>query len=564
MLTLKTASTRKAKRRDKLARWVITLGGITVIASVVAIVALIVGVTLPLFRTPQANLVCTSSLPDSVPHGNILQLGIDLDLDDANATGLVWSKNATLAWIDLRTGKQSGQERLAPPEGHPQNTLRLVESLGSNRYSLSWSDGAMSLVEIVAPPPNRKDAHAPRYTLHTLASVSAAMLHAKPQPSAGGRPTCSFIRRSESGAITCVSRLPDGKIAILRQVTTETPMGDEETSAHKTVLTEDIITHISALTLDREGNTLYAGTDDGRLIRWQFDEKGEVSHREVVRAFPDGRAITALAIVLGDVSLAVGDAQGGLTTWSPVNADGTRKLRMIHRLESHESAVRQILPSGRSKSLLSLSEDGVVHLDHMTSERHLLSMGVCGAGVPSATREANGTPAPQVALGPRGDAILALDGSGELSAWRIDGGCAEISFKTLFGRVAYEGYDTPEYVWQTTGGEDFEPKYSLVPLVFGTLKGTFYAMFFAVPLALFDVRQLFRQPELPPRHQADRRNHGDRAFGRHRFSDRALVGPDHRTLYPGPLAQPDRRAGHFRRLHGRLAVPAPIPLGETH
>ena len=127
------------------------------------------------------------------------------------------------------------------------------------------------------------------------------------------------------------------------------------------------------MTMDREGNTLYAGTDDGRLVRWQLDEKGEVAHREVVRAFADGRAITALALVLGDVSLAVGDAKGGLTTWSPVNADGTRKLRLIHQLQPHQSPIREILPSGRNKSILSLGDDGVVHLDHMTSERHLLS-----------------------------------------------------------------------------------------------------------------------------------------------------------------------------------------------
>ena len=63
MPTLKTASTRRAKRRDKLARWVITLGGVTVIASVVAILALIVGVTVPLFRTPRANVVCTCRFP---------------------------------------------------------------------------------------------------------------------------------------------------------------------------------------------------------------------------------------------------------------------------------------------------------------------------------------------------------------------------------------------------------------------------------------------------------------------------------------------------------------------
>jgi len=49
MPQLKTASTRRAKRRDTLARWVITLGGVTVIASVIAILALIVGVTVRCF-----------------------------------------------------------------------------------------------------------------------------------------------------------------------------------------------------------------------------------------------------------------------------------------------------------------------------------------------------------------------------------------------------------------------------------------------------------------------------------------------------------------------------------
>jgi phosphate transport system permease protein len=54
----------------------------------------------------------------------------------------------------------------------------------------------------------------------------------------------------------------------------------------------------------------------------------------------------------------------------------------------------------------------------------------------------------------------------------------------LFGKVKYEGYDDPEYVWQTTGDDEYEAKYSLAPLLFGTLKGTFYAMIFGVPLAL--------------------------------------------------------------------------------
>jgi phosphate transport system permease protein len=62
----------------------------------------------------------------------------------------------------------------------------------------------------------------------------------------------------------------------------------------------------------------------------------------------------------------------------------------------------------------------------------------------------------------------------------------EVSLKMLFGRVWYEGYAEPEYVWQSTGAtDDFEAKFSLVPLIFGTIKGTFYALLFAIPLAVF-------------------------------------------------------------------------------
>jgi phosphate transport system permease protein len=61
----------------------------------------------------------------------------------------------------------------------------------------------------------------------------------------------------------------------------------------------------------------------------------------------------------------------------------------------------------------------------------------------------------------------------------------EISLGTLFLPVWYEGYAAAEWVWQTTGGSDAaEPKFSLWPLVFGTLKATFFAMLISVPLAL--------------------------------------------------------------------------------
>ena len=49
----------------------------------------------------------------------------------------------------------------------------------------------------------------------------------------------------------------------------------------------------------------------------------------------------------------------------------------------------------------------------------------------------------------------------------------------------YESYAEPDFIWQSSSATtDFEPKFSLVPLSFGTLKAAFYAMLVAVPLAI--------------------------------------------------------------------------------
>ena len=74
---------------------------------------------------------------------------------------------------------------------------------------------------------------------------------------------------------------------------------------------------------------------------------------------------------------------------------------------------------------------------------------------------------------------------GKAGFWRLSIPHPEISWKTLFGKVWYEGYPGPSYSWQSTGATDaFEPKLSLIPLIFGTLKATFYSLLFAAPLAL--------------------------------------------------------------------------------
>ena len=61
----------------------------------------------------------------------------------------------------------------------------------------------------------------------------------------------------------------------------------------------------------------------------------------------------------------------------------------------------------------------------------------------------------------------------------------EVSWSALWQEVWYEGYPEPAYVWQSTSAsDDFEAKFSLAPISFGTMKAALFAMFFAVPIAI--------------------------------------------------------------------------------
>ncbi|MFN2127942.1 MAG: ABC transporter permease subunit, partial [Anaerolineales bacterium] len=88
-------------------------------------------------------------------------------------------------------------------------------------------------------------------------------------------------------------------------------------------------------------------------------------------------------------------------------------------------------------------------------------------------------------IAPKSNGIILIDSKDQIGQFNLKDEHPEATLETLFGKVWYEGYEKPEFVWQSTGGSDeFEPKFSLIPLIFGTLKGTLYAMLFSIPLAL--------------------------------------------------------------------------------
>jgi phosphate transport system permease protein len=60
-----------------------------------------------------------------------------------------------------------------------------------------------------------------------------------------------------------------------------------------------------------------------------------------------------------------------------------------------------------------------------------------------------------------------------------------LNISSLFERRMYEGYQSPRYIWQSMPlSPTAEAKFSITPLILGTIKAAFYSLLFATPLAI--------------------------------------------------------------------------------
>ncbi|MEE4273746.1 MAG: hypothetical protein V2I67_18870, partial [Thermoanaerobaculales bacterium] len=217
------------------------------------------------------------------------------------------------------------------------------------------------------------------------------------------------------------------------------------------------------------GGTLVVGGDDGSVgIMFEVPRVRVENHgREAFR-------LAGVTLEAGGAVVLPDDQLGQAVASKPeiVLTPSAPVWRTIREMPPMPSAVAVIAPAHRRRGLLVGGDDGSVALYYSTSGRRLLLDRWATQAVDFA------------ALAPKGDGGIVRAGD-QLIGRSIDNPHPEISFRTLFLPVWYEGYSSPKWVWQTTGGSDaFEPKMSLWPLIFGTLKATLYALLFSVPMAL--------------------------------------------------------------------------------
>ena len=183
-----------------------------------------------------------------------------------------------------------------------------------------------------------------------------------------------------------------------------------------------------------------------------------------------GYHATALTLLPGGASVLVTNDNGVVSQWFEVVKTRGREFSRIREFNFDDKVLKVIAaPTGRSFMVFDDNEHA--HLMFATTGD------VLWHGRLSATAEF-------VAWSDDAKAVWVQEGEA-LVAYALDNPYPQVSWRALWQKVWYEGYPEPDYVWQSTSAtDDYEAKYSLVPLSMGTLKAAFYAMLFAVPLAL--------------------------------------------------------------------------------
>ena len=248
---------------------------------------------------------------------------------------------------------------------------------------------------------------------------------------------------------------------------------DEESEyEHRDFIKPSADAQISAMTLSNNGENLIVGYTNGMLQWYGISDAETVSLKDEWRG--GYSQITALHYLIGDQSLVIADADGSVSVSFPVRSPSNIfKFVKVHDFSSHDKAVSGIAVSPRNRNFLTFDVAGGVKLHYSTTGKTQLGF------------QAGEYPVSTAAFSPKSNAITVVDQQQRLALYRLDNPHPEAGFKAFFGKVWYEGYPKAEFVWQSTGGSDeFEPKLSLIPLIFGTLKGTIYAMFFSIPLAI--------------------------------------------------------------------------------
>jgi phosphate transport system permease protein len=231
---------------------------------------------------------------------------------------------------------------------------------------------------------------------------------------------------------------------------------------------------IQGLMLSGLWDSLQSVDETGRVSRWSPEEAGTLKRVENYKTLTSQlSALSASEPLLGRSTFILGNQSGELEAVAITTSESGRELRTIHKMVCSNASIRAIASSPTQRLVAVADKVGGLSVMHVTSERLVAKL----ESVELKSDE-------QVQFSKSGRELLLCSNSG-IRRLGLDSEYPEASLESFFKPLWYEGYEQPNYVWQSsTGSSEGEPKFSLIPLVFGTLKATFYSMLIAAPIAI--------------------------------------------------------------------------------
>lgn len=481
---------------DRIADHTISIGGTLVIAAVLGMMVFLVYEVVPLFRDGKVTSHFEYDLPKKEP------AVVALSMDDYKTVSASLSKTGKVAVRHVKTGVTLQSSEL---DFGGKKLTAFSKAIDGDHMAFGFSDGTVRLGRVTfeseilpsdqLPPDLKKLSEKDRTDGQSVFSVvpgnqirkmtvkvqladEIQVSETKSPITALGYQFSSFGERPRSTLATLDAQgvttlsLAESKLNLFTRKI--------KTSVDKTLLPPlpSGVPATYALVND-VADAVYFAERSGRVYRYSLKDPEKPVLAETVDLIPKGVELTVFGFLLGDRSLVVGGSDGSLNIFFLLarndanSSDGLTPV-LARKLEPQGAAITGFSPSQRGKTFATSDSQGRIWIRHGTSQATLLRLD-------SGTHK----PLEAFVMAPRLDGLLALGSGGRTNYWGLSIPHPETSLRSLFGKVWYEGYPEPSYTWQSTGATDaFEPKLSLVPLIFGTLKATFYSLLFAIPIAL--------------------------------------------------------------------------------
>jgi len=441
---------KKVKLINKLTAFFIRGSGVLVIFCVILIILMIFRVALPLFFSPEIKLINQIAQTNNE---KIIKIGVG-DYNDSYYTF------NDIGELNIYSLNQSNSEFKKVTLREDKSPIYKINQIKKEIFALHWSDGRSIYLRIYSKSVLENGIRINKLTHQILVQVQVPFLETPEEIVDSVDLQKGLIQRIYSKQHKIFSNF-------MKYDVDETKVLIEEPGeTHLIDLGEE---RSPFLNLSVNGEQLWVACRNGKLFRYRLVEEDGFVMAESIDL---EKEITAIGNAYGDYSLLVAHADGELNSWISVRLQKNSLKKSIvksHFLLKAKSPIIKLQASFQDKTYFAYTQSKELYHGQLTTEKQFFRL----------NNEIE-------QFGFSGKAgVLAVLTNKDLLLYHIENPYQEISFSVLFKKVWYENYSKPEYVWQSGGGgDDSEGKYSLIPLIFGTLKGTFYAMLLSIPLAL--------------------------------------------------------------------------------